>query len=125
MIVGVTCEVEMREKSVCNGTEKRETEKPQAPQSLKKRASQALLSHVDLPPERGSDRLSTVNICHAPVSLSIVMLTGITFPVLNWVGTPSTVVGPSVQIFFVEIYHVCPIDSLKKKLKFYRIIYTV
>ena len=89
-----------------------------APRSLKKRASQALLSHVDLPPERGSDGPSTVNICRTPVSLSIVMLTGVTFPVLNWVGTPSVVVGPSARIFFVEIYRVCPIDSLKKNCNF-------
>ena len=40
------------------------------PQSLEKRASQALFSHVDLPPERESDGLSTVNICCAPVSPS-------------------------------------------------------
>ena len=46
---------------------------PRPPRSLEKRASQALISHVDLPPERGSDGPSTVNICRAPVSPSIVM----------------------------------------------------
>ena len=64
------------------------------PRSLEKRASQALLSHVDLPPERGSDGPSTVNICHAPVSPSIVMLTGVIFPVLSWVARPARLWAP-------------------------------
>ena len=84
------------------------------PQSLENRASQALLSHVNLPPERGSDGPSTVNICRAPISPSIVMLTAVTFPSPSPSCTPSTVVGPSAQIFFVAMYCVCPIGSLEK-----------
>ena len=98
------------------------------PRSLEKRASQALLSHVDLPPERGSDGPSTVNICCTPVSLSIVMLTAVTLPS----PSPSSTglhtqhgCGPLCMEFFVAMCHVCPIGSMRKNLKFYRIIYAV
>ena len=99
-----------------------------SPQSLEKRASQALISHVDLPPERGSDRLSTVNICHTPVSLSIVMLMAVTFLSPSPSSTGSHTQhsrGPLCTDFFVAMYCVCPIGSLEKKLKFYHIIYAV
>ena len=60
-----------------------------SPQSLEKRASQALISHVDLPPERGSDRPSTVNICQPVNSDADGRHLPVTLPVLNWVAHPA------------------------------------
>ena len=73
------------------------------PRSLEKRASQALISHVDLPPERGSDGPSIVNICQPVDSDADGRHLPVTFPVLNWVAHPARSWAPLRRFFCSDV----------------------
>ena len=74
-----------------------------SPRSLEKRASQALISHVDLPPERGSDGPSTVNICQPVNSDADSRHLPVTLPVLNWVAHPARSWPPLRRFFCSDV----------------------
>ena len=74
-----------------------------SPWSLEKRASQALISHVDLPPERGSDGPSTVNICQPVNSDADSRHLPVTLPVLNLVAHPARSWAPLRRFFCSDV----------------------